>query len=265
MRVRPHTSTRRSTRHPGGCERDPCNGRRPNCGRGAQVRRDVAGDGLPGMSWLRGVRILDCTRLLPHAYATQMLVALGADVVKVETPGIGDYGRGMGPTFAASNGHKRSLTLDLRSAEGREIFRRLADGSACVVESFRPGVMKAAGLDFDALSRTNPALVYCSATGYGQTGPYRDIPGHDLNYLGLSGATLADGSAQPALLPIPIVDMAAGPFMALAIVAAIAEARATNVGQAIDLGLLDVALSLNLMGLAYTHERPSAVPAGHAG
>src|SRR5215213_2284819 len=189
-----------------------------------------------------------------------MLVALGAEVVKVETPGMGDYGRGMGPTFAASNGHKRSLTLDLRSADGREIFRRLADASACVVESFRPGVMTAAGLDFDALSRTNPALVYCSATGYGQTGPYRDLPGHDLNYLGLSGAVLADGTARPSLLPIPIVDMAAGPFMALAVVAALAEARATNVGQAIDLGLMDVAVSLNMMGLAYTHERPTGAP-----
>lgn len=206
-----------------------------------------------GMSWLHGVRILDCTRLLPHAYATQMLVALGADVIKIESPGFGDYGRGMAPTFVASNGHKRSMSLDLRSGDGKAIFRRLADTSACVVESFRPGVMKAAGLDFDTLAATNPALVYCSASGYGQTGPYADMPGHDLNYLGVSGLSLADGTATPALLPIPIVDMASGPFIALSIVAAIAEARHTYRGQVIDLSLFDVALSINMMGLAYSH------------
>jgi crotonobetainyl-CoA:carnitine CoA-transferase CaiB-like acyl-CoA transferase len=205
-----------------------------------------------GMSWLKDVRILDCTRLLPHAYATQMLVALGAEVIKIESPGMGEYGRGMAPTFAASNGRKASITLDLKSGQGREIFRRLADSSACVVESFRPGVMRSAGLDFEALSRTNPALIYCSATGYGQSGPYVDVPGHDLNYLGLSGVTLAAGSVASPLLPIPVVDMAIGPFLALSVIAAIAEARATGIGQAIDISLMDVAISFNLMGLAYT-------------
>jgi crotonobetainyl-CoA:carnitine CoA-transferase CaiB-like acyl-CoA transferase len=219
--------------------------------------------GATGMSWLHGVRILDCTRLLPHAYATQMLVALGADVIKIEPPGSGDYGRGMAPTFLASNGHKRSISLNLRSDDGKAVFRRLADTSACVVESFRPGVMKTAGLDFETLASTNPALVYCSASGYGQTGPYADIPGHDLNYLGVSGLSLADGTATPALLPVPIVDMATGPFIALSIVAAIAQARETNVGQAIDLSLFDVALSINMMGLAYSHGR-SADPTPNA-
>jgi crotonobetainyl-CoA:carnitine CoA-transferase CaiB-like acyl-CoA transferase len=166
----------------------------------------------------------------------------------------------MAPTFVASNGHKRSITLDLRADEGKAVFRRLADTSSCVVESFRPGVMRAAGLDFDTLAATNPALVYCSASGYGQTGPYADIPGHDLNYLGVSGLSLADGTATPALLPIPIVDMAAGPFIALSIVAAIAQARHTHVGQVIDLSLFDVALSINMMGLAYSHGLAADTP-----
>lgn len=222
-------------------------------GRRGAMGFGVDAQSVSGMSWLRGVRVLDCTRLLPHAYATQMLVALGADVIKIEPPGFGDYGRGMAPTFVASNGHKRSIGLDLRSEQGKRIFRGLADSAACVVESFRPGVMKAAGLDFATLSATNPALVYCSASGYGQDGPYADVPGHDLNYLAVSGMSLADGTATPALLPIPIVDMAAGPFIALSIVAAIGEARETGVGQAIDLSLFDVALSINMMGLAYSH------------
>jgi alpha-methylacyl-CoA racemase len=198
--------------------------------------------------------VVDCTRLMPHAYATQMLIALGAEVIKVESPGSGDYGRGMKPAFEASNGYKRSLTLDLRSEQGREILHRLSDTAAVVVESFRPGVMRSGGLDYEALSKTNPALVYCSATGYGQTGPYADKPGHDLNYLSLAGGVAADGSVEPAYLPMPIVDMAAGPFAALAIVAAVAEARATGIGQAIDLSLFDVALSINLLGFAYTHQ-----------
>lgn len=225
---------------------------------------DVDAKNSYGMSWIRGLRILDCTRLLPHAYATQMLVALGADVIKVEPPGFGDYGRGMTPTFVASNGHKRSVSLDLRSEQGKRIFRELADSSACVIESFRPGVMKTAGLDFAKLSMTNPTLVYCSASGYGQDGPYADVPGHDLNYLAVSGMSLADGTATPALLPVPIVDMAAGPFIALSIVAAIAEARETGIGQAIDLSLFDVALSINMMGLAYSHGLDSAENAGDA-
>jgi alpha-methylacyl-CoA racemase len=208
-----------------------------------------------GMSWLRGVRILDCTRLLPHAYATQMLVALGADVIKIESPARGEYGRSMPETFASSNGSKRSLTLNIRSEEGRGILRELAARSHGFVESFRPGVMAGIGLGYDDLSALNPSLVYCSATGYGQYGPGASVPGHDLNYLARAGGVTGDGSVQPALVPFPLVDMATAPFVGLALVAAIGEARSTGRGQFIDLSLFEVALSMNLMGLAYTSTR----------
>src|SRR5947209_16698763 len=143
---------------------------------------------------LSGIRILDLSRLLPGAYASQMLADFGADVIKVEEPGSGDYGRfmpphgagGMSLYYLAINRNKRSITLNLKSAEGREIFLRMVRRADIVLESFRPGVLERLGLGYEELKEVNPGLIYCAISGYGQDGPYRLRAGHDLNYAGRS-------------------------------------------------------------------------------
>src|SRR6266700_1857120 len=137
---------------------------------------------------LSGIRVLDLSRLLPGAYAMQMLADFGADVIKVEEPGSGDYGRFMPPQgaggmrlyFIAINRNKRSMTLNLKSAEGRAIFQRMARQADVVLESFRPGVMERLGLGYEQLKEINPGLVYCAISGYGQDGPYRLRAGQGL-------------------------------------------------------------------------------------
>ncbi|MBC7105491.1 MAG: CoA transferase, partial [Firmicutes bacterium] len=138
---------------------------------------------------LAGMKVLDLTRLLPGGYATMMLADLGAEVLKVEDTGAGDYLREMGPRvngesvwFHAVNRNKKSMRLNLKAAEGREIFRRLVREFNVLIEGFRPGVMERLGLGYEALAEVNPRLVYCSLSGYGQEGPYSQRPGHDINY-----------------------------------------------------------------------------------
>ncbi|MEV5201576.1 CoA transferase [Streptomyces sp. NPDC053720] len=141
----------------------------------------------PAWSSLTGKRILDLSRLLPGPYATSMLADLGADVVKVESPHTGDPLRIAPDLFDALNRNKRSITLDLRDEDGRNTFLDLVRTADAVVESFRPGVLDGMGLGFAALHEANPRLVLCSLSGYGQSGPYAQKPGHELNFLGLSG------------------------------------------------------------------------------
>src|SRR5215471_16831969 len=144
---------------------------------------------------LSGIRILDLSRLLPGAYASQMLADFGAHVIKIEEPVIGDYGRfmpphgaaGMSLYFLATNRNKRSMTLNLKSSAGREIFLRLVRQADVVLESFRPGVMERLGLGYRQLKDVHPGLIYCAISGYGQDGPYRLRAGHDLNYAGYAG------------------------------------------------------------------------------
>ena len=144
---------------------------------------------------LAGVRVLDLTRLLPGPVATLHLADLGADVIKIEDPGVGDYAREMGEGpdgvsvfYRAVNRNKRGLRLDLKQAQGREVFLRLAANADVVVESFRPGVTAKLGIDYATLRALNPRIVYCAITGYGQDGPLAMAAGHDLNYIGLAGA-----------------------------------------------------------------------------
>jgi len=148
---------------------------------------------------LEGVRVLDLSRLLPGGFCSQLLADFGADVVKVEDTGLGDYVRwapprceGVAPSaasalFLALNRNKRSMRVDLKQERGREVLRRLVRDSDVLLESFRPGVLERLGVGYDVLREDNPGLVYCAITGYGQTGPYRDRSGHDMNYLGLVG------------------------------------------------------------------------------
>ena len=138
------------------------------------------------MKALDGIRVLDLTRLLPGAVATQQLVDWGAEVIKIEPPGAGDYARSMNPPlFARTNSGKKSVVLDLKTAAGVEALRTLARTADILVEGNRPGVMERLGVGYEALAQENERLIYVSLTGYGQTGPYAQLAGHDINYLSL--------------------------------------------------------------------------------
>lgn len=198
---------------------------------------------------LLGVRILDCTRYLPFSYGSQLLLNLGAEIVKVEPPG-GEDGRAMHTTFAAVNAGKRSVTIDLGHPDGAQLFLDLADEADVVYESFRPGVMARFGLSPQAMLARKPGLVVCSATGYGQAGPYAARAGHDGNYLAVAGALLPRPGQSPVLPGLPVADMSSGLFVALSVTAAVLGASRTGIGQHLDLSMTDVALSMNVLAVA---------------
>ncbi|HYI36125.1 MAG TPA: CaiB/BaiF CoA-transferase family protein [Thermoleophilaceae bacterium] len=210
------------------------------------------------MSALEGVKVLDLTRLLPGPFATMLLADLGADVLKVEDTGMGDYVRWAPPyhegaaesaksaQFLALNRGKRSLRLDLKQDVGREVLMRLVEDADVLVEGFRPGVMERLGVGYETLAQRNPGLVFCSITGYGQTGPYTGRSGHDMNYLGLIG--LLDLTGEPGGPPVQaggqIADLGGGGLMAAySILAALRESERTGRGQALDVSMADGALS----------------------
>ncbi|OUM86475.1 MAG: carnitine dehydratase [Bacillus thermozeamaize] len=205
------------------------------------------------MGLLEGVRVLDLTRLLPGPFCTMLLADYGAEVIKVEQPGTGDYGRNVEPYIQGYsarhltiNRNKKSLTLDLKREKGKEIFCALAKEADVIVESFRPGVMKKLGLSYEEISAINPGIVYCSISGYGQDGPYRHLPGHDINYIGYSGVLgligLKDG--QPVVPGVQIADIGGGSLMALAgILMALYYKEKTGKGQFVDVSMLDGAIS----------------------
>ncbi|HKS69152.1 MAG TPA: CoA transferase, partial [Ktedonobacterales bacterium] len=203
---------------------------------------------------LAGVRVLDLTRLLPGGYATQMLGDLGADVLKIEEPGSGDYARAMPPmgqrygqAFTAVNRNKRSAAINLKHPGGREALLRLVDGSDVLIESFRPGVMDRLGLSHASLRERNPRLVVCALTGYGQDGPYRERVGHDINYVGYAGllAHLTSPGQPPTLPGAQLADIAGGALMAVVgILAALVGRAATGEGRIVDVSMMDGTLAL---------------------
>ncbi|MBW1903490.1 MAG: CoA transferase [Deltaproteobacteria bacterium] len=209
---------------------------------------------------LEGIKILDCTRLLPYQYCTMMLGDLGAEVLKVEEPREGDYGRwGDGArtyesdAFVMANRNKKSMKLNLKHEKGRGILKKLALEYDVLVESFRPGVMDRLGVGYEDMKKVNPAIIYCSTTGFGQTGPYKMLVGHDVNYLGYAGILACTGeqTGRPVIPGIPIGDMAGGGLVtAMAILAAIVGRERTGKGQHIDVGQADVLTSLNLRNIA---------------
>ena len=209
---------------------------------------------------LTGVRVVDFSRLLPGPYASLVLADLGADVIKVEPSRGGDYLRWLPPlagkksfAFAALNGGKRSLAVDLKHAGGAEVARRLVDAADVLIESFRPGVMDRLGLGFEQVRITNPGLVYCAISGYGQTGPYRDRAGHDLNYCALAGVVGLAGPAAgaPALAPVQLADIGGGALWSLVgVLAALHLRRDTGEGAFIDISMTEGALSFLQMPLA---------------
>jgi crotonobetainyl-CoA:carnitine CoA-transferase CaiB-like acyl-CoA transferase len=190
------------------------------------------------MAPLDGLRVLDLTMWRPGPYATQLLAQLGADVIKVEPPG-GEPMRMFRDHFDALNRHKRSRVLDLKSADGRAALMGLAEGAEVFVEGFRPGVAERLGVGHAVLRELNPRLVYCSISGYGAEGPLRDVPGHDINYRAYAAA-LAPDAVSPEADELPVADMSAATMAAFAITAAVLKARATGVGDRVDLGMADV-------------------------
>ena len=223
---------------------------------------------------LAGLRVLDLAPLLPGAFATMWLGDLGADVIKVEAPDlasnytrfIGDPAGGLGPYFAAINRNKRSIVLDLKQPDGQEALRRLAATADILVEGYRPGVAERLGADYQTLAAINPRLIYCSITGFGQDGPYRDVPGHDLTYLALAGILgmnrTGDGAPHP--LPVQVADIGGGSMPALtAILAALYHRERTGEGQRIDVAMLDGALSWLCFALPLA-QRPDLAAAGYA-
>jgi crotonobetainyl-CoA:carnitine CoA-transferase CaiB-like acyl-CoA transferase len=197
--------------------------------------KDLAEPWLP----LRETRVLDFSMFVPGPFASAMLADLGAEVIKVEMPK-GDPGRAYVPVqFETENRNKRSLALDLKNPAARDIVHRLARHAHVVVEGFRPGVAKRLAIDFENLRKANPNLVYCSISGYGQTGPWRERPGHDVNYVAAAGALAFPGQwlKAPARSSLPIADMGGGAFAAIAILAALHEGK----GAYLDLSLFESA------------------------
>jgi alpha-methylacyl-CoA racemase len=198
------------------------------------------------MSALAGLRVLDLSRLLPGGFCSLLLADFGADVIKVEDTGMGDYVRADEPSFHALNRGKRSVRIDLKNAAGRDAFVRLARTADVVLESFRPGVMDRLGVGYARLREENPRLVYCAITGYGQDGPYAQRAGHDMNYLALTG--LLGLTGEPDGPPIQaagqIADVGGGALMAaFGILAALRDRERSGEGQFVDVSMTDGALS----------------------
>lgn len=200
---------------------------------------------------LEGIRVLDMTRLTPGPYCTMMLADAGAEVIKIEEPGRGDYLRWQPPLvdsqsayFYALNRNKRSMTLNLKDPRGREILHRLAARADVLIEGFRPGVADRLGIGPQDLHRINPRLVIASLSGYGQTGPYRNRVGHDITYIaraGLLGLT-RDDTGRPVIPGLPVADMVAGLMAAYGIVAALYRREQDGQGEYMDISLFDAAL-----------------------
>ncbi len=225
---------------------------------------DVAGP-------LHGVKILDLTRILAGPYCTQMLGDLGAEVIKIERPGNGDDTRKFAPPFLvdeqgtqtsesayflSANRNKKSVVIDFTKPAGQKLIRRLMAMSDVVVENFKTGTLKKYDLSYDDVKSDNPQLVYCSITGFGQTGPYANRPGYDFLIQGMGGIMSLTGEpdGSPQKVGVPIADLMAGMYAAVAINAAVYRAKNTGVGQFIDIGMLDTHVAwLANVGMNYLY------------
>ena len=208
---------------------------------------------------LAGIKVLDLSRVLAGPWASQTLADLGADVIKIERPGVGDDTRSWGPPwhtdaqgdqlsayFMAANRGKRSVAIDMATIEGQALVRRLAQGSDILIENFKVGDMQRRGLDYASLQALNTRLIYCSITGFGQTGPYKERPGYDFMIQGMSGLMSITGepddksSDGPQKVGVAVADVLTGLYATIAILAAIQERHHSGLGQSIDMSLYDV-------------------------
>src|SRR5258708_7388947 len=202
------------------------------------------------MGVLDGIRILELARVAPAELRAMMLADMGAEVLKIETP---DPDRDLSDEWVRRtihtfvNRNKRSMTLNMKSSEGQAVFRKLATAADVIVEGFRPGVMKRLGADYETLRVLNPRLVYCSLSGFGQDGPYRDRPAHDMNYLSLAGVlNLIGEKDRKPVIPLNLVADYAGASLhgALGIMMALFARERTGRGQHVDVSYLDTTVSL---------------------
>lgn len=200
---------------------------------------------------LNSLKILDFTTLLPGPFATMLLADLGADIIRIESPtrpdlvhAIPPFDEGVSAAHAYLNRSKRSLALDLKNEKAKEVIHKLIQTHDIIIEQFRPGVMQKFGLDYASLANINPALIYCSLTGYGQTGPYKNRAGHDINYLALSSISSYSGrNHEPPPLGIQVADISGSHHAVIGILAAVVHRQQTGIGQAIDISMLDTAFS----------------------
>ncbi|MDH4299747.1 MAG: CoA transferase, partial [Dehalococcoidia bacterium] len=206
---------------------------------------------------LEGVKILDLSMLVPGAFCTMLLGDLGADVLKVEAPGVNEF-RGSSTALPkeerrkaaahyALDRNKKSIVVNLKSEAGREIFYRLSQRADVIVEGFRPGVAKRLRIDYGTISKLNPGIVYCSLSGYGQDGPYHTFPGHDVNYIAMAGVLgLIGFSEGPPAVPLNLIADFAGAALygALGISVALVARNKTGKGQYVDMAYMDGAISL---------------------
>ena len=228
---------------------------------------------------LSGLRVLDLTRLLPGPVATMHLADLGAEVIKIEDTGAGDYARTMGPGAHAASGdslffrivnrNKKSLRLDLKQAAGVEVFLRLARDADVIFESFRPGVVDKLGIGYQAVQGINPRIVYCAITGYGQTGPWAELAGHDINFLATAGLLDQIGSRDgeissvPAIPNLQIGDLLGGALTPLVgVLAAVIGAKTTGRGSHVDVAMTDAVLAHTLFPLVTTLVHGQPAPRG---
>lgn len=222
---------------------------------------------------LKGIKVVDLTRVLAGPFCTMLLADLGAEVTKIERPGSGDDSRAFGPHiqgesayFMSINRGKKSLTLDLKAEKGREIFLKLIDQADVVVENFKPGVMKKLGLDFATLHQRNPRLIYCASSGFGQTGPYSSRPAYDLIIQGMGGLMSITGpdAATPTKVGSSIADIFAGVFSVIGILSSLHSRNTTGVGQMVDVAMLDCMVSILENAIArFTGSGEDPVPIGN--
>ncbi len=240
---------------------------------------------MPGP--LSHIRVLDLSRVLAAPWAGQNLADLGAEVIKVERPGSGDDSRAFGPPwlknargedtgesayFAAANRGKKSITVNLSKPEGQQIVRELAGQCDVLLENYKFGDLARYGLGYDDLKKINPGLIYCSVTGFGQTGPYRERPGYDFMIQGMGGLMSITGERDdlpgggPQRVGVPIVDIMTGMYASIAVCAAIAHRAETGVGQHLDLALLDTQVAFlanQAMNYLATGEAPGRLGNAH--
>ena len=228
------------------------------------------------MKALEGIRVLDLTRALAGPFCTLMLGDNGADVIKVEIPGTGDDTRKWGPPFIGEESayylsiyrNKRSLTLNLQDAQAQEVFMKLAKDIDVVVENFTPGVMGRFGLDYDAVKAVSPKVVYCSISGFGQDGPYRNRPAYDQIMQGVGGLMSITGEpdGEPQKIGIAVTDIGAGMWSAFAIMAALHHREKSGEGQYIDISMLDAQVAWLTYQAAFffaNGEAPKRMGAAH--
>ena len=206
------------------------------------------------------VRVLDLTRLYPGGIATRILLDLGFEVIKVEDTIVGDYLRNISPMlFKMLNAGKKSISLNLKTQEGREIFYRLTSKSDVILESFRPGIMDRLGIGYKALKKLNPRLVYCSINGYGSKGPYSQLPGHDINYISVSGHLDPDlYPREPCVPAVQVADVGS----ALLCVIGILEHLWRGIGGRIEIPMVEAALLFNTLNIAVKTEGRDPVLTG---